>query len=241
MNKADKKDMILNSAEELMCRMDYNKISVDMIAKNAGIGKGSIYYYFESKDDIINAVIERSYSTAIQEYFSKFCDDNSSAIIKIKALFYSIIAKNFNDNKQNIIIALHIKDSLTIHTKMLIIAVKTITPILTGLLEKGVEEGSIHTETPKESAEMIVSMLTILIDNSFFPADNQGIGRKLKLYANILETCLQTEKGSFDFLFNPEKFCEFMGTNKCDFLPDLEEFNKYANSPKINREKREQK
>ncbi len=65
-------DIILNSAEELMCSVTQpnKEITVDMIAKNAGIGKGSIYYYFKSKDEIVDAVIERSYSAAIREYFN---------------------------------------------------------------------------------------------------------------------------------------------------------------------------
>ena len=50
---------------------------------------------------------------------------------------------------------------------------------------------------------MIVAMLTFLLNQSFFPSDNQSIYRKLKLYAQILETCLKAEPGSFDFLVNP--------------------------------------
>ena len=89
---------------------------------------------------------------------------------------------------------------------MMMTAVKTISPILTKLLAEGVENGSIKTDYPEESAEMIVAMLTFLLDKSFFPSDNDGIYRKLKLYAGVLETCLQTEKGSFDFLFSPEEY-----------------------------------
>ncbi len=207
MGKINKKDMILDSAEELMFQMSDNEISVDMIAKNAGIGKGSIYYYFKSKDDIINSVIERSYSIAIQEYFADIYE-NSSTMTKIKALFRSVIRKEFNDNRKNIIIAFHVQDNLLLHIKMMMTSVKVISPILTDLLAEGVKEGSIHTDSPKESAEMIVAMLTFLIDQSFFPDDDESIYRKLKLYAKVLETCLQSEKGSFDFLFNREKLEE---------------------------------
>lgn len=53
---------------------------------------------------------------------------------------------------------------------------------------------------------MIVAMLTFLLDNNFFPSDKESIERKLKLYAKVLETCFETPKGSFDFLFTlPEK------------------------------------
>ena len=86
---------------------------------------------------------------------------------------------------------------------MMITAVKVVSPLLTALLAEGKSDGSISTEAPKESAEMIVAMLTFLLDNNFFPSDKESIERKLKLYAKVLETCFETPKGSFDFLFTP--------------------------------------
>ncbi len=198
----NKVDIILNSAEELMCGMkDPGKeITVDMIAKNAGIGKGSIYYYFKSKDEIVDAVIERCYSFAIRDYFENI-NKCSGTFEKLKMLFRSILKQEFKDNSKNVIISLHLQNDLVLHHKMMITAIKTVSPILMEILIQGQKEGDIHTDSPKESSEMIVAMLTFLLDNSFFPSDNESVYRKLKLYAQVLETCLKTEKGSFDFLF----------------------------------------
>lgn len=200
----NKTDIILNSAEELMCGMNdpVQDITVDMIAKNAGIGKGSIYYYFKSKEEIIDAVIERSYSKAIREYFENV-GRQSTAAEKLKTLFRSMLKKEFRDSSKNVIIPLHVQDDLLLHHKMMMTAIKTVSPILTEILAEGQADGSVHTEAPKESAEMIVAMLTFLLDKSFFPADAESIYRKLRLYAGVLETCLRSEKGSFDFLFTP--------------------------------------
>lgn len=203
----NKSDIILNSAEELMCGMadPVQDITVDMIAKNAGIGKGSIYYYFKSKEEIIDAVIERSYSLAIREYFENV-SRQTSAIEKLNTLFRSILKKEFRDSSKNVIVTLHIQDDLMLHHKMMMTAIKTVSPILTEILAEGQAEGSVHTEAPKESAEMIVAMLTFLLDSSFFPADNESTYRKLRLYANVLENSLKAEKGSFDFLFTPLEY-----------------------------------
>lgn len=200
--KENKIEIILNSAEELMCAMDSpnRDMTVDMIAKNAGIGKGSIYYYFESKDDIIDAVIERSYSSAIREYFT-LTNDGSGTYEKLKQLFASLIRKEFQDNSRNLITSLHVQDDIILHYKLMMTAIKTVSPILTQILKDGVADGTFHTESPVESAEMIVAMLTFLLNRSFFPSDDESMYRKLKLYAHVLETCLETEKGSFSFLF----------------------------------------
>ncbi len=200
----NKTDIILNSAEELMCSMaDPDRdITVEMIAKNAGIGKGSIYYYFKSKEEIIDAVIERCYSLAIRDFFEDI-NKCSGVLEKIKTLFRSIIREEFRDSSKNILLSLHVQDSLVLHHKMMVTAIKTVSPILTELLEEGCREGSVQSESPRESAEMIVAMITFLIDNSFFPSDDESMQRKLKLYAQVLETCLKSGKGSFDFLFTP--------------------------------------
>jgi len=52
----DKKQLILDAAETLLHKYGYSKTSLDDIAKEAGLGKGTIYYYFESKEDIFLAV-----------------------------------------------------------------------------------------------------------------------------------------------------------------------------------------
>lgn len=200
--KEKKVDIILNSAEKLMCSMEEpnRDMTVDMIAKNAGIGKGSIYYYFQSKEEIIDAVIERSYSFAIKEYF-KSTESCKTTHEKLRQLFVSIIKKEFFDNSHNVIVYLHVQDDIVLHYKMMMTAIRTVSPILTQILEDGVKDGSLHTDSPEESAEMIVAMLTFLLNRSFFPSDDSSMYRKLKLYAHILETCLETEKGTFDFLF----------------------------------------
>ena len=60
MHNNKKSDLILDSMQRLMQKKDTRSISVSEIAKEAGIGKGSIYYYFKSKEEIVDAVIERS-------------------------------------------------------------------------------------------------------------------------------------------------------------------------------------
>ena len=67
MQNHNKKEMILDAMQELMGSANVQAISVSDIAQKAGIGKGSIYYYFSSKNDIIDAVIERNYSRVLDE------------------------------------------------------------------------------------------------------------------------------------------------------------------------------
>ena len=65
MKKQNKRDLILDTMQSLMSQNLASTATVSDIAKHAGIAKGGIYYYFSSKDEILDAVLERSYSQAI--------------------------------------------------------------------------------------------------------------------------------------------------------------------------------
>ncbi len=199
--KQDKRKQIFDALEELMSNVPFKEISVDLIAQKANIGKGSIYYYFESKDEILESLIERSYRRAIREYLDNI-QHEQTALGRIKQLFKSVIKKDFDDSRKNLIITLHLNDDVVLHNKLKAFAVQELSPILTVLLEQGIQDGSIEMDYPRESAEIIVSVLTVFLDNTSSPQDISSIKKKLKIFANVLETCLKTQKGSFDFLFD---------------------------------------
>lgn len=201
--KSDKKERILNAAEQLMCLMPDREISVNLIAERAGIGKGSVYYYFESKEEILYAVVERCYKKAIHEYFGGIHTE-ATALEKIRMLFRSMIKSEFHDNQKNLIRTLHLHENMLLHNKMKLVAIQELSPILEDLLIQGEKEGTIHSETPKESAEMIVAVITFFLDNTVFPED-PGMEVKLKIFSNVLDTCLHAAPGSFDFLWEPRK------------------------------------
>jgi AcrR family transcriptional regulator len=49
---------IIEAADNLFYRKGYNTTSFSDIAEEAGIARGNFYYYFKTKDDILNAVID---------------------------------------------------------------------------------------------------------------------------------------------------------------------------------------
>lgn len=197
--ESNKKQCILDAAEMLMCQMPDKEISVSLIAKTAGIGKGSVYYYFKSKEEIIDAVVLRSYKKALHDFFENL-QMESTAPEKIKLLFQSVLKEEFRDNQKNLILTLHLQEDMRLHHQMKTVAVQEIAPILTALLQQGCAEGTIETDTPKESAEIIVAVFTVFLDDSGF-SEGDSMQKKLWIFANVLDTCLHAAPGSFDFLW----------------------------------------
>jgi len=61
--REDIRDLILDAADRLLARYGYRKMTIDDVAREVGIGKGTIYLHFKSKEDValsrIDRVIER--------------------------------------------------------------------------------------------------------------------------------------------------------------------------------------
>src|SRR5687768_13013279 len=53
------RDRILDAAETLLGRFGYRKMTVDDLAAEAGIGKGTVYLSFKSKEDAVLGTIDR--------------------------------------------------------------------------------------------------------------------------------------------------------------------------------------
>lgn len=73
-------------ASETLIHKGIRNITVEQVAKNAGIGKGTIYEYFSSKEDIIFEII----NLHIEDYhkeFVKIIQNTKSAKEKLKIFF----------------------------------------------------------------------------------------------------------------------------------------------------------
>lgn len=55
----DKAARILDAAEALLLNLGYRKVTVDDVARRAGVGKGTMYLYWPSKQELFGAVLGR--------------------------------------------------------------------------------------------------------------------------------------------------------------------------------------
>ncbi|WP_086981947.1 TetR/AcrR family transcriptional regulator [Vibrio aphrogenes] len=52
----DKRQLILNTAEQMLARTGFQGMSMHKLAQEAGIAAGTIYRYFQDKDDLVEAI-----------------------------------------------------------------------------------------------------------------------------------------------------------------------------------------
>ncbi|MGB7563415.1 MAG: TetR/AcrR family transcriptional regulator [Prochlorococcaceae cyanobacterium] len=54
-----KRDVLLDTAEELFARQGYRAVGIDAVLAQAGVAKMTLYKHFRSKEELIAAVLER--------------------------------------------------------------------------------------------------------------------------------------------------------------------------------------
>jgi AcrR family transcriptional regulator len=87
--------IIREQANALFSRISFAKTSVADIANACGLGKGTIYLYFKSKDEIILAIIEERLARLVQEK-APFYDDAALALSeKVRRFFLDVVEESF--------------------------------------------------------------------------------------------------------------------------------------------------
>ncbi len=200
MHANQKKEIILDAMQELMAEKTAQNISVSDIAKHAGIGKGSIYYYFKSKEDILEAVIERWYSTAIEKAEELVRNPELDALTKMEIIFKTCRESSLVLSRQEAENFLELQQSALMHQQYIVIMIRNLAPILTDIIKQGNQEGSITCTSAEEVARIVMVVLTITLDEYLSGDAPEEKDKTLDVFSYMLETSFHIEKGRLSFL-----------------------------------------
>lgn len=83
---ADVASDILDAATRLLARYGYSKTTIDDIAREAGIGKGSTYLHFDSKEDIALSLVQRMVREVLDELRTIAAEKHASAASRVRRM-----------------------------------------------------------------------------------------------------------------------------------------------------------
>ena len=187
---------ILDVSEDLFASKGYEKTTVNDILDGVGIGKGTFYYYFKSKEDVMYAVITRMANLA--KTFSQDVADmpGLSANEKILKIFSDQPGRN-----DGIVEQLHHEDNSAMHLRSLIETVHAISPAMTRIIEQGIAEGVFNTPYPRESFEFLFAGAQFMLDLGLYKWTQEELLQKTKAFTHVLEIALGAEKGCFEYIY----------------------------------------
>ena len=65
--REDVRDLILDAAERLLVRFGYSKMTMDDLAREVGVAKGTLYLHFPSKEEVVLSRIDRMVDRLVGE------------------------------------------------------------------------------------------------------------------------------------------------------------------------------
>ena len=200
MAESIKSQKILDALQQLLEEKSIRHISVSEIAEKAGIGKGSIYYYYPSKDAIVDALIRRSYEQPLQTAKSLSSRTDISSFTRMAMLFQACRNSSAVFIRQKHRSETSAQDLALLHQKYLNYLVSELKPVLTEIISQGIACGEIHFDYPAALSEIALIVLAVKLDNTLVPSAPEEIENTLKGLISLLEKGTGVPAGTLDYL-----------------------------------------
>lgn len=200
MAEINKTKMILDALQQLLEEKTIQHISVSEIANKAGIGKGTIYYYFSSKEEIVDALIRRNYEQPLQTAKTLSAQTNVSCFTRMAMIFQACRNSSAVFSKHNQDSATSVQSLAFLRQKHMNYLISELKPTLTDIISQGIECGDIHFDNPAALAEIALIIIVIKVDHSFLPSTPEETEDTLKGFISLLEKGTGIPAGSLDYL-----------------------------------------
>ena len=203
MGKQVKYDRILDALQELLENQKMQSISVSEIAQTAGIGKGSIYYYFPSKDAILEALVERNYEKPLRTAKALAYQTDISPFTRMAMIFQACRNSSSEFVKSEDSAGSGVQEKALLHQKYVNHIITELKPVLAEIIRQGIAAGDIHFENPAALAEIVLIVHTVKMDNTLVPSDREETEDTINALISLLEKGTENPPGSLNFLKSP--------------------------------------
>lgn len=201
MTGSAKYDQIIDALEILLTQKPIQDISVSEIAQTAGIAKGGIYYYFSSKNEILEAMIERKYKKPLETAKQLAEQKDISPFTRMAMIFQACRNSNGEFLKQDSVTsAVDDKEQAFLHQKYIQYLVTELKPILTEIIQQGIESGAIDFDYPAALSEIVLIVLTVKLDRSLLPATDNDVEDTIAGLISLLEKGTGAPAGTLNYL-----------------------------------------
>ncbi|MFC4303704.1 TetR/AcrR family transcriptional regulator [Cohnella boryungensis] len=190
----ERRNEILDAADELFGQKGFDGTSTNDILAKVGIARGTLYHHFKSKEDIMDALIER-YNVCLLGKAQEMAADTSIPLVErlirvVKAL--NISGGSSKDMMEHI----HKPQNALMHQKIQKVVIQGVPPILTGIIREGMEEGLFNTPFPYECMEMVVIYATAVFDDDRVVMTDEERASRMPAFICNIERLLGADSGS---------------------------------------------
>lgn len=190
----ERRHEILDVADELFSQKGFDGTSTNDILEKVGIARGTLYYHFKSKEDIMDALIER-YSDRLLSAAQQIGADKSISLNE--RIIGVVMALNLSGgSSKEIMEHIHKPQNALMHQKIQKVIINGVPPILTEIIIEGIEQGVFNTPFPYECMEMVVVYMNTIFDDDMVEMSSEERTTRIQAFIFNIERILGTESGS---------------------------------------------
>jgi AcrR family transcriptional regulator len=201
-----RRDAFLDVAQRLIQTKGYEAMSIQDVLNELEASKGAFYHYFDSKQALLEAVVERFADAGMALVGPILDDPDLPALRKLENVFAGI-ARFKADRKELVLAIIEVWKSdsnAIVREKLRRLTASLMLPLLSRVVRQGVDEGSFHVASPEETTKVLFSLMLgfqeIAMDD--FIARQAGtitfdhVRRSVESFTDAFEKILGVPKGS---------------------------------------------
>jgi AcrR family transcriptional regulator len=205
-----RKEAFVEAAERLMQAKGYERTSIQDILDELGASRGAFYHYFDSKQALVEAVIDRMVEAGLASVEPIVEDQDLPAAAKLVRVFGDI-GQWKTDRRELIAAFLEVwvsDDHAVVREKFRRRLVARFAPILSKIVRQGIEEGTFQVESPDNTALVLMILIQGMQDEALdlyiaSQADAvtvDEVAKRFTSFASAFERVLGVEAGSISLV-----------------------------------------
>jgi AcrR family transcriptional regulator len=162
-----KRNEILDVALRLLYSKGYNKMTIQDILDELQISKGAFYHYFDSKADVLEALVDRMVVEQIEPMLlSTVHDPHFTALEKLQRYFDTAVRWKTAEKAlmMELVKVWYSDENALARQKMMTMMVEHVTPLFIGIINQGVREGTFTVSYPEYVSQVIIHLVQPLGD-----------------------------------------------------------------------------
>ncbi len=189
---------ILEAAGELFKNRGYVNTTVEAIIQQVGVAKGTFYYYFKSKEEILDALAYDMVDQLCEEY-KKIADDPKISVMdKMRQMLRG--QNPLSEKESELMENLHRPENRELHERINIEIIVKISPVFAQVIEQGKREAVFNVESSLETVQFLLAGSQFLMESGLFKWNQEEQLKRMQAMQAIIERSFGADPGSFSFI-----------------------------------------